>query len=127
MSLRVLAVDDNRDAVESLEMLLQSEGYQTRIAHNGVEALRIFQTWNPEIVILDIGMPGFDGYEVAQRIRALKPREQVLLIAFTGWSQKHHVERAFAAGFDHHIVKPGEPGALLKILRAWTRRPLATS
>jgi CheY-like chemotaxis protein len=127
MSQRVLAVDDNHDAVESLGILLHAEGYETRTAINGVEALRIFQAWNPEIVILDIGMPGFDGYEVAQRIRALKPREQVLLIALTGWSQKHHVERAFAAGFDHHIVKPGDPGALIKMLRAWSGRPLATS
>jgi CheY-like chemotaxis protein len=118
MSRRVLAVDDNRDAVESLAILLQAEGYETRTAHNGVEAIRIFEAWNPEIVILDIGMPGFDGYEVAQRIRMLKPREQVLLIAITGWGQHAHIERAFAVGFDHHLVKPADPDALMKILRS---------
>jgi len=120
MSCRVLAVDDNQDAVESLEILLQAEGYETRIAHNGVEALRIFEAWNPEVVILDIGMPGFDGYEVAQRIRALKPPEEVLLIAITGWGQRSHIERAFEVGFDHHIVKPADPERLMDLLRCRT-------
>jgi signal transduction histidine kinase len=112
---RVLVADDNLDAGESLAMLLRLDGHEVELAHNGPEALALFERMKPEIAILDIGMPGLSGYEVARRIRLKSPKE-VMLIAVTGWGQEADKARAAESGFDHHFTKPVEPAALSSLL-----------
>jgi len=107
---RVLVADDNIDAGESLAMLLRLDGHEVELASNGAQAVELFERMKPEIAILDIGMPGLNGYEVARRIRQ-KARD-VTLIAVTGWGQEADKARAAASGFDHHFTKPVEPGVL---------------
>jgi PAS domain S-box-containing protein len=102
---RVLVVDDNEDAAASLALLLQALGHESVVAKNGIEALRLAQEFHPQIVLLDIGMPGMDGYEVARRLRDLDTRP-VRVVAVTGWGQAADRERSRAAGFDLHLVKP---------------------
>jgi signal transduction histidine kinase len=113
---RVLVADDNRDAGESLAMLLRLDGHEVEIAFDGPEALALFDRMKPEIAILDIGMPGLTGYEVAQRIRSQRPARPVTLIAVTGWGQEADKARAAESGFDHHFTKPLEPDALSALL-----------
>jgi signal transduction histidine kinase len=112
---RILVADDNVDAGESLAMLLQLDGHEVELATNGTDALQLFERMRPEVAILDIGMPGLNGYEVAQRIRGGGNRD-VLLIAVTGWGQDADKARAIQAGFDHHFTKPVEPAALSALL-----------
>jgi CheY-like chemotaxis protein len=112
---RVLVVDDNHDASDMLGMLLHSLDATVRTAHSGPEALEILDEFEPEIVLLDIGMPFMDGYEVARRIRARRGNG-VRLIALTGWGQEEDVRRAERAGFDHHLVKPPDLHKLGKLL-----------
>ncbi len=107
---RVLVADDNIDAGESLAMLLRLDGHEVELASNGAQAVELFERMKPEIAILDIGMPGLNGYEVARRIRA--KAQDVTLIAVTGWGQEADKARAAASGFDHHFTKPVEPGVL---------------
>jgi two-component system, sensor histidine kinase len=104
--LRVLVVDDNRDAADSLATLLGMSGNEVSVAHSGEEALRLAQLAQPRAVILDIGMPGMNGYEVARRIRGQDWGRDVLLIAVTGWGQAEDKQRSREAGFDHHLTKP---------------------
>jgi signal transduction histidine kinase/CheY-like chemotaxis protein len=113
---RVLVADDNVDAGESLAMLLRLDGHEVEVATNGPEALALFDRMKPEIAILDIGMPGLSGYEVAQRIRAQKISPRVTLIAVTGWGQDADKERAAESGFDHHFTKPIEPDLLSSLV-----------
>ena len=112
---RVLVVDDNHDAGDMLSMLLNSLSATVRTAQSGPQALDILDEFNPDIVLLDIGMPFMDGYEVARRIRARRGN-QVRLIALTGWGQEEDVRRAERAGFDHHLVKPPDLHKLGKLL-----------
>jgi CheY-like chemotaxis protein len=99
-------------------MLLRLEGHEVELATNGTDALQLFERTRPEIAILDIGMPGLNGYEVAQRIRGRSENRKVLLIALTGWGQDTDKARAAEAGFDHHFTKPVEPTALSQLLRS---------
>jgi CheY-like chemotaxis protein/nitrogen-specific signal transduction histidine kinase len=108
---RVLVADDNNDAGESLAMLLRLDGHEVQLATNGAQAVELFDRMKPEIAILDIGMPGLNGYEVARRIRQ-KARNDVMLIAVTGWGQEADKARAAESGFDHHFTKPVEPAVL---------------
>jgi CheY-like chemotaxis protein len=113
---RVLIADDNRDAADSLSMLLQIAGHAVTVAYDGQQALESIETTRPEVALLDVGMPELDGYEVARRVR-LDPRiRNTLLIAVTGWGQASDKERALAAGFDVHFTKPVEPTALIDLL-----------
>ena len=112
---RILLADDNRDAAESLAILLKLEGHEVDLAHDGVSALRSFAEHQPDVALLDIGMPGKNGYEVAQQIRA-NGRKDVLLIAVTGWAQDSDKAQSRAAGFDHHLTKPVEPETLIGLL-----------
>lgn len=114
---RVLVVDDNRDAAESLGMLLRLAGCQVEVVFDGLEAVEIAPKFNPEMVVLDIGMPGLDGYETARRLRASERGAQMLLVALTGWGQKEDKLRALNAGFDEHLTKPMDPAALEKLLQ----------
>jgi len=114
--LRVLIVDDNRDAADSLAMLLQFEGRQTLCAYSGEAALQQVATFEPQLVLLDIGLPGLDGYEVARRLKADFPKLRV--IALSGYGQVEDRQRSAAAGFDAHLVKPVDLDALKRALTA---------
>jgi len=115
-SQRVLVVDDNRDAAESLGMLLELEHCKVSVAFDGLRALELLETFKPEIALLDIGMPGMDGYELARRIRATQRGRDVMLVALTGWGQADDKKRAAEAGFDEHLTKPVDPEMLSRVL-----------
>ena len=113
---RVLVVDDNADAARTLDMLLRSLGYETRVVYDGAAALKVAIEFKPDVVLLDIGMPGLDGYEVARRLRALKKGAALRIVAITGWGQEADRQRTREAGFDVHLVKPVEPTELVRVL-----------
>ncbi len=113
---RLLVVDDNRDAADSLATLLRLQGHEVRVAYSGVAALETAKDYRPDVVFLDIGMPGMDGYEVARRLRRQPWGKDVVLAALTGWGQHEDRRRSAEAGFGHHIVKPPEPKALDTVL-----------
>jgi PAS domain S-box-containing protein len=115
---RLLVVDDNVDAADSLALLLRLQGHEVRVAHDGLTALEMANGYRPEVVFLDLGMPGMDGYEVARRMRQQPGLEKVVLAALTGWGQQEDRRRTSEAGFDHHLVKPPEPKALQVLLDA---------
>ncbi|MHB8720713.1 MAG: PAS domain S-box protein [Steroidobacteraceae bacterium] len=114
---RILVADDNRDAAESLAMLLQIDGHELRVEYDGPGAMAAFADFAPQVALLDIGMPGFNGYEVARLVRQREAGNAVVLIALTGWGQERDRERALAAGFDHHFTKPIDPERIHEILR----------
>jgi CheY-like chemotaxis protein len=113
--LRVLVVDDNVDTVESLGMLMQLEGHAVRTAHSGPGAMAAAGDYRPDVVLLDIGLPGLDGFEVAKRIRKDPLRQGVVLVALTGYGQEADRQRSHEAGFDHHLVKPVDFAAVQEI------------
>jgi PAS domain S-box-containing protein len=113
---RVLVVDDNVDAATTLEVLLRSLGHETRVAHDGLRALEIAREFRPEVILLDIGMPGMDGYEVARRLRAMNHGQTFRIVAITGWGQEADRTRSREAGFDVHLVKPVDLGVLARVL-----------
>jgi PAS domain S-box-containing protein len=114
---RVLIADDNRDAADSLAILLQMEGHEVTVVHDGTQAISTIDSFRPEIAVLDIGMPELNGYEVARRVRQGPLGSLITLIAVTGWGQASDKARAVAAGFNHHLTKPIEPEALVQMLR----------
>ena len=120
---RVLIADDNRDAAESLAMLLGLEGHEVTVVHDGQQAIAAFDALLPEVALLDIGMPELDGYEVARQVRQRSLGRAVTLIAVTGWGQENDKARALAAGFNHHFTKPVEPERVLELLQADRRFP----
>jgi PAS domain S-box-containing protein len=103
---RVLVVDDNHDVAETLAMLLESLGHRVEMAHDGRRAIEIAQALQPEVVVLDIGLPGMDGYQVAKEIRRKPPLQKAMLIALSGYGQEEDRRRSQEAGFDYHLVKP---------------------
>ncbi|HEX8031004.1 MAG TPA: ATP-binding protein [Vicinamibacterales bacterium] len=113
---RILIVDDSRDGGESLAILLRVLGAEVALAHSGRAALDCVDSFKPDVVLLDIGMPGMDGYEVARRIRANPANQRISLIALTGWGQEEDRRRSVAAGFDHHLVKPADIEQLRQLL-----------
>jgi len=113
---RVLVVDDNVDNVESLSMLLRVLGHEVATASDGLQALEATQTFRPDVVLLDIGLPNLDGYEVAERIRARQNGATIRLVAITGWTRDDEEVRAKQAGFDHHLTKPVDPKRLEAII-----------
>lgn len=115
-SRRVLLVDDNADAIESLATLLRLQGHEVRLAHDGMTALKTAESFQPEVVLLDIGLPGMDGYEVAGRLRREVRLDRALLAALTGYGQEDDRRRSRAAGIDVHLVKPVDLDALHAIL-----------
>jgi PAS domain S-box-containing protein len=114
---KVLVVDDNRDAADSLAMVLASSGHTTHTAYGGEQALLLGDREHPDAVILDIGMPDMNGYEVAQRIRQTEWGCRALLLAVTGWGQKEDVQRAVKAGFSSHMTKPADPERVERLVR----------
>jgi two-component system, sensor histidine kinase len=115
-SQRILVVDDNRDAADSLGTLLRFLGAEVQVAYGGAEALSAVEKFHPAVVLLDLGMPEMDGYEVAKRIRQRAEFEDVTLIALTGWGQEEDRRRAQDAGFNHHLVKPADLSSLQALL-----------
>jgi len=103
---RILVVDDNQDAADGLGLLLEMMGAQARVVYGGAAALEVLARFRPEAMLVDIGMPGMDGYELARRVRARQPTGQPTLIAVTGWGGDEDRRRVREAGFDHHLVKP---------------------
>jgi CheY-like chemotaxis protein len=114
---RILVVDDHRDGAEMLRLLLEHEGHDLEVAHDGATALALIMSSRPEFVILDIGMPEMDGYEVALRVRQNSALASVRLIALTGYGQEADTVRSHESGFDNHLVKPVTLEALRKVLR----------
>jgi len=119
--LRVLVVDDNRDAADSLAIVLEACGHAVCTAYGGRQALEEVPRFRPDWVLLDIGMPGIDGNEVARRLRATPEGARLKLVAVTGWGQEEDRRLTQAAGFDAHLVKPVEPAALLDLLSSGIR------
>ncbi|HEV3118603.1 MAG TPA: ATP-binding protein, partial [Gemmataceae bacterium] len=113
---RVLVVDDNVDAADSLTVLLRLQGQEVHAAYDGPTALEVARNCRPDVVLLDVGMPEMDGYEVARRLRQQPGMEHALLVAMTGWGQEEDRRRSREAGFDHHLVKPVEPETLHTLL-----------
>ena len=115
-SLRVLVVDDNVDTTQTLAMLLKTSGHEVRTAHTGPTALEAALDYRPNVVLLDVGLPGLNGYEVAKRIRQLPGRHDIVLVAMTGYGTETERQRSQEAGFDHHLVKPTDFGKVQRIL-----------
>ncbi len=115
---RVLVADDNRDAADSLGDLLRLLGADVRVVYDGPAALAAVAAFRPAVALLDIGMPGMDGYEVARRVRERPGSDAPALVALTGWGQDEDRRRSAAAGFDHHLVKPADVAALAALLRS---------
>ena len=113
---KVLLADDNRDAAESLSMLLELEGHEVQVAHLGRDAVSLAQEFRPDTAVLDIGMPDLSGYEVAEILRREPWAANLQLIALTGWGQDHDRRRALDAGFDHHLIKPVDPHKLASLI-----------
>lgn len=117
LSRRVLVADDNTDAAEMVGLLLESAGCTVRLAFGGHAAVREAEAFRPEVVLLDIGMPDLDGYEVCRRIRRQPGGSTMTIVALTGWGQDEDRRRSALAGFDHHVVKPVAPAVLIDIVR----------
>lgn len=114
---RILVVDDNQDSAESLAFLLELQGHEVRAAFDGPQALDLARSFEPHLVVLDIGLPRMDGYEVALRLREERGKDGLVLIALTGYGQEEDLRRSREAGFDHHLVKPADLEKLQELLR----------
>ena len=127
LNLRILVVDDNHDVAESTGVLLRLAGCDVHLAHDGEEALRVLPRLRPHAVLLDIGLPRMNGYQVAERIRADPECQDLLIIGLSGYGQEEHRLRSRQAGFDHHIVKPIDPAVLDGLLAAYSSRHAAAN
>ena len=114
-------VDDNVDAAETLAEMLELWGHEVRVEHDGPAALQAAESYQPEVVLLDIGLPEMDGYEVARRLRQEGANGRMVLIALTGFGHEEAVRRSQEAGFDHHLVKPVDPEELQRVLASVAR------
>jgi CheY-like chemotaxis protein len=114
--MKVLIVDDNIDSAQTSLWMLDLMGHKGTLAHEGVRALEIARDLKPDVVLLDIGMPGMDGYEVCRQLRRMPEMKNKTVIAQTGWGQESDRQKAFAAGFDHHITKPVSLDLLTQLL-----------
>ena len=116
---KILVVDDNTDAAESTAMVLKLEGHEVKVASNGPAALQYATDFRPDVILLDIGLPEMDGYEIARRLRAIASFTQTLLIAVSGYAGDEHRERARQAGFDHYLVKPAGVASLNQLIASF--------
>ena len=122
-SRRILVVDDNRDAAASLVMMLSLLGHETRMAHDGGEAVELAEAFRPDLILLDIGLPKLNGYDACRRIRQQPWGQGMVIVAATGWGQEEDRRRSREAGFDHHMVKPVDPAALVKLIASLAPAP----
>ena len=113
---RILVVDDNVDAADSLALLFKADGHDAQVSYSSQAALELASKYRPDFVLLDIGLPGMDGYEVARRLRVQADVQNLRLIALTGYGHETDHARSKEAGFDHHVVKPVEFEALSSLL-----------
>ena len=127
LDLCVLVVDDNHDVAESTAVLLRLVGCEVHLAHDGEEALRLVPRVRPDAVLLDIGLPRMNGYEVAERIRSDPENRDILIVAVSGYGQQEHRLRSKQAGFDQHVVKPIDPSVLSSLLAAFSSQRAAAS
>ena len=118
--LRIVLADDDRDATLSLATLLKLEGYEVRHVYDGNATLDAVRNFDPDVVLIDIGMPKLSGYDVARHIRERYGKDRPVLVALTGWKQASDRILATLAGFDHHVAKPYDPGRLLELVRSVT-------
>jgi CheY-like chemotaxis protein len=114
---RALVIEDNKDAAESLHLLLDQVGCESEVAHTGPEGLRAALASPPDVVFCDIGLPGLDGYDIARRLRSETWGSRVVLVAVTGYGREEDRRRAEAAGFDLHFVKPADPMAITQLFK----------
>jgi CheY-like chemotaxis protein len=121
--LRILVVDDSHDVADSLAMLLTLLGHQVRVAYDGPAALHLAETLLPQVVLLDLGLPGMDGCEVARRLRDRVALQDTCLIASTGCDQDEDRRSCHEAGFDHFLLKPYDPGELQRVLTGRVHQP----
>ncbi|HEX5269951.1 MAG TPA: response regulator [Gemmataceae bacterium] len=125
--LRVLIVEDNADAASSTKMVLEMDGHEVHVARDGRAALEAAAAIDPDVVLLDIGLPGVSGYEVAERLKPRKARRKLLLVAVTGYAQEADREKSAAAGIDVHLLKPADPVLLRELLARFAGlRPLSS-
>jgi CheY-like chemotaxis protein len=122
---RILIADDSHDTADSLALLLRSFGHEVRVVYSGVHAISEAESWAPDVLILDIGMPGLDGYEVCRQVRKAAWGASMLVVAHTGWGKESDRRRVSEAGFDHHVVKPVDWSEQLGLLSS--RRPSRAS
>jgi CheY-like chemotaxis protein len=113
---RVVIIDDNQDAAHTMSMLIEQLGGSARMAHDAVSGLTAVHEFQPDMVFLDIGLPGMDGYETCRRIRRQPSQRHIVIVAVTGWGQTQDKQRALDAGFDAHLTKPVDPKAFASIL-----------
>jgi CheY-like chemotaxis protein len=118
---RILIVDDNLDAAESIALFLQLEGHEVKSARDVMTALASVPVFAPQVVLLDIGLPVLDGYEVARRMRKMPATRDALIVAVSGYGQPEDKQRSKEAGFDHHFVKPTDPQELVDLIARWQR------
>ena len=118
---RILVADDNRDAADSLAVMLRIAGHDVRTAYDGQQALDVAETFKPSLALLDLGMPRVNGHDTARRLRETEHGRNIVIIALTGWGQPEDRNRSLAAGFDHHLVKPVDPSMLERLLAAPAR------
>jgi len=110
-------VDDNRDAADSLQTLFDMEGFESTAAYDGAAALAALERARPDVIVMDLGMPGIDGYAAARLIRQRPDAASILMIALTGWGHSDARHRTEQAGFDHHVIKPVDFADLLTLVR----------
>jgi CheY-like chemotaxis protein len=115
VSSRVVIIDDNQDAAHTMSMLVEQLGGSAQVAHDAVSGIAAVQDFQPDIVFLDIGMPGMNGYETCRRLRRQPSERHIVIVAVTGWGQSQDKQRAIDAGFDEHLTKPVDPTALASI------------
>jgi len=115
-SRRILVVEDNVDSAQALATLLELYGHEVRTAHEGMGAIDVAKAFRPNVVLIDIALPGIDGYEVARRLRQLRGSEKLVLLAMTGFGQERDRAMSREAGFDDHMLKPVSPDVLLKAI-----------
>ena len=120
--LQVLVVDDNVDAAEAIAMLLESFGHHTTTVHDGLEVVGAARHFRPDVILLDVGLPGINGYQAAALLREGALVEHTLMVAVTGWGSDAHRRASHEAGFDVHLTKPVEAKALLEVLAQARRR-----
>jgi len=116
MQERVLVVDDDRDSADSLAMLVNSMGYEAKAVYRGNEAIEVSSTFQPDMALIDLGMPGLDGFETVSQIRQQRGSVHIILVAVTGWSRDEDKRRAYDCGFDLHVTKPMTLEKLKEIL-----------
>jgi two-component system CheB/CheR fusion protein len=119
--LRVLIVEDYADAALSTRMVLEMDGHEVHVAKDGLAGLEVAAAVDPDVILLDIGLPGLSGYEVAERLKSRKAERKLLLVAVTGYGQETDRERSAAAGIDVHLLKPVDPDFLRELLKRFTK------